>query len=87
MQTINKFNQQASTPDMGQILKCAGLNVASELNCMKIGIVQEFYPDDLTVQVRIASKKPIDAVHIKNEVLPCFSSCFTSVIPFPPFRD
>lgn len=59
MQTINKFNQQASTPDMGQILKCAGLNVASELNCMKIGIVQEFYPDDLTVQVRIASKKPV----------------------------
>ena len=59
MQTINKFNQQASTPDMGQILKCAGLSVASELNCMKIGIVQEFYPDNLTVQIRIASKKPI----------------------------
>lgn len=59
MQTINKFNQQASTPDMGQIIKTSGLNIASELNCMRIGIVQEFNPTDLTVQVQIASKKPI----------------------------
>lgn len=59
MQILNKFNQQASTPDMGQILKSSGLSLASELNCMRIGIVQEFYPEDLTVQVQIASKKPI----------------------------
>lgn len=59
METINTFNQQASTPDMGQILKTAGLSMASELNCVRIGIVQEFYPEDLTVQVQIASKKPI----------------------------
>lgn len=59
MQTINKFNQMASTPDLGQIIKSAGLSTASELNCMRIGIVQEFYPDDLTVQVQIAAKKQI----------------------------
>lgn len=59
MQILNKFNQQASTPDMGQILKSSGLSLASELNCMRIGIVQEFHPEDLTVQVQIASKKPI----------------------------
>lgn len=59
MQTVNKFNQQASMPDMGQIIKSSGLNIASELNCMRIGIVQEFNPDDLTVQVQIASKKNI----------------------------
>jgi hypothetical protein len=33
--------------------------MASELNCMRIGIVQEFYPQDLTVQVQIAGKKTI----------------------------
>lgn len=59
MQTINRFNQQVSTPDMGQILKTSGLSIANELNCMRIGIVQEFNPDDLTVQVQIAGKKNI----------------------------
>lgn len=59
MQTINRFNQLGSTPDLGQIIKTSGLSIASELNCMRIGIVQEFYPDDLTVQVQIAAKKTI----------------------------
>ena len=59
MHTINKFNQQASVPDISQIIKCSGLNIASELNCMRIGIVKAFYPENLTVQVQIASKKPI----------------------------
>ena len=31
--------------------------MASELNCMRIGIIQEFYADDLTVKVQIANKK------------------------------
>lgn len=59
MQTLNKFNQQISNPDLGQIIKSSGLNTASELNCMRIGIVKAFYPENLTVQVQIASKKPI----------------------------
>lgn len=59
MQTINKFNQLGSTPDLGQIIKTSGLSIASELNCMRIAIVQEFYPEDLTVQVQIAGKKTI----------------------------
>ena len=59
MQTINKFNQLASTPDLGQIIKTSGLNTASELNCMRIGIVDEFFPNDLTVRVQIAGKKQI----------------------------
>ena len=59
MQTINRFNQLGSVPDLGQIIKTSGLSTASELNCMRIGIVQEFYPDDLTVQVQIAGKRTI----------------------------
>lgn len=59
METINQFNQLGSTPDMGQIIKTSGLNLAGKLNCMRIGIVQEFYPEDLTVQVQIAGKKQI----------------------------
>ena len=33
---------------------------AYELNCVRIGIVQEFYPDDLTVDVLIANKKTLN---------------------------
>lgn len=77
MQTINKFNQLGSTPNMGQIIKTSGLNIASELNCMRIGIVQEFYPDDLTVQVQIAGKKQVglnpDGTQIVREYAPIYA--------------
>lgn len=60
MQTINKFNQMISTPDLGQTIKTAGLKTASDLNCMRIGIVQEFFPEDLTAKVKIVNKKPLN---------------------------
>lgn len=60
MQTINKFNQMISTPDLGQTIKTAGLKTASDLNCMRIGIVQEFFPKDLTAKVKIAGKKQLN---------------------------
>lgn len=59
MQTLNKFNYLASTPDMGAIMKANALSTISDLDCVKIGIVQEFYPDDLTVQVQVAWKKTL----------------------------
>ncbi len=59
MQTINKFNQLSAKPDLGQTLKMQGLNTASELNCMRIGIIQTFYPETLTADVLIANKKEL----------------------------
>lgn len=59
MQTINKFNQMATTPDLTQTLKLQGLNTASQLNCMRVGIIQEFYPEDLTVSVLLANKREL----------------------------
>ena len=77
MQIINRFNQLGSVPDLGQIIKTSGLNTASELNCMRIGIVQEFYPDDLTVQVQIAGKKTIglnpDGTQAVREYAPIYA--------------
>lgn len=77
MQTINQFNQLGSVPDLGQIIKTSGLNTASELNCMRIGIVQEFYPDDLTVQVQLVNKKNIglnpDGTQKVREVAPIYA--------------
>ncbi len=59
MQTINKFNQLSATPDLGQTLKLQGLKLASEFNCMRIGIIQTFYPEALTADVLIANKKSL----------------------------
>lgn len=59
MQTLNRFNYLASTPDMGAIMKANALSTISDLDCVKIGIVQEFYPDNLTVQVQVAWKKTL----------------------------
>lgn len=59
MQTINRFNQLSATPDLGQTMKLQGLKMASELNCMRIGIIQEFYPETLTADVLIANKKSL----------------------------
>lgn len=57
MQTLNTFNQMASKPDFNQTLKMQGMQTAADLNCMRIGIIQEFYPEDLTVDVLITNKK------------------------------
>lgn len=59
MQTVNRFNYLASNPDLGAIMKANALSTISDLDCVKIGIVQEFYPDDLTVQVQVAWKKTV----------------------------
>lgn len=59
MQTINRFNQLSATPDLGQTMKLQGLKMASDLNCMRIGIIQTFYPETLTADVLIANKKSL----------------------------
>lgn len=57
MQILSKFQQLSSTPDLIQILDGVSKKTAYELNCMRIGIIQEFHPDNLTVDVLIANKK------------------------------
>lgn len=57
MQIPSKFQQLSSTPDLIQILDGVSKKTAYELNCMRIGIIQEFYPENLTVDVLIANKK------------------------------
>lgn len=57
MQIPSKFQQLSSTPDLIQILDGVSKKTAYELNCMRIGIIQEFHPDNLTVDVLIANKK------------------------------
>lgn len=57
MQIRNKFTQFSTKPDLTQILKVSSQGVAANINCMRIGIIQEFYPERLVAQVLIANKK------------------------------
>lgn len=59
MRIPNKFNQLASKPDIMQVIKSATLQNAQQLNCMRIGIIQEFYPETLTAKVLLVNKKTI----------------------------
>ncbi len=59
MQITPKFLQLATKPDLTQAIESGGEKTAAELNCVKIGIIQEFHPENLTVQVLIANKKTI----------------------------
>lgn len=54
-----KNNSITSTPTMIQTLDGLCQKIGYELNCMRIGIVQEFFKDDLTVDVLIANKKTL----------------------------
>lgn len=56
----SKNNSIVGTPNLIQTLDGLKRQTAHETNCMRIGIVQAFYPDDLTVDVLIANKKTLN---------------------------
>ena len=57
MEIKNTFLHMASKPDLHSAVGVANNKNSLELNCMRIGIVQEFYKEDLTVSVLIANKR------------------------------
>lgn len=59
MEIQNKFYNLTSPPDLHTVIKANGNTQAQELNCMRIGIVEEFHPEDFTVIVQIANKKDL----------------------------
>lgn len=56
----SKANSITGRPDWIQILEGVTQKTGYELNCMRIGIVQAFYPEDLTVDVQIANKRTLN---------------------------
>lgn len=88
MQLPNNFNQLSTNPDIIQVIKGAVLQNAKNLNCMRIGIIKEFYPDNLTVKVLIANKKVIgqnpDGTQIVRDYAPIIAKvCYCN--PFCTF--
>lgn len=56
----SKNNSIVGAPSWIQTLDGVKRQTGYELNCMRIGIVQTFYPEDLTVDVQIANKKTLN---------------------------
>ena len=52
----DKFTQFALPADLTQIQEISNSNTAQEMNCVRIGVIQEFYPENLTAQVRLVGK-------------------------------
>ena len=86
MQIPNKFNQLTSTPDLGQTIKTAGLKTARDLNCVRIGIIQEFYSEDLTAKVKLASKKLLGFNQDGSQVLGDYAPIYAKVCYCNPFE-
>lgn len=52
----DKFTQFALPADLTQIQEISNSNTAQEMNCVRIGVIQEFYPENLTAQVKLVDK-------------------------------
>lgn len=86
MQIPNKFNALSNAnPDIIQTLKSATSRVAQDLNCMRIGIIQEFYPEDLTALVQIAGKRTAEYNKDGTQQLKEYSPVFAKVCYCSPF--
>ena len=89
MHQSSKFINLNTSPDLTQTLYSVVEKVGKELNCMRVGIIEAFYPDDLTADVLIANKKTINlnadgTQNVKNYALIRAKICYcTPFITYP----
>lgn len=88
MQIPNKFQQFALPADLTQTLQAAGSKTAAQINCMRIATILEFYPENLTAQVKLVDKKLAglnpDGSQILKEYPPIYAKlCYCN--PFATF--
>ena len=56
MQSLNYNQLTNNNGGVFQLSKSIEDSVNYGLNCVRVGIVEEFYPDTLTAQIKIANK-------------------------------
>lgn len=83
MEIQSQFNQLSSRADIAQILEQTKSKTAYDMNCMRIGIIQEFYPDNLTAKVLITNKRMLginqDGTTKSRNFAPIYAKvCFAS---------
>lgn len=89
MYQSSKFINLNTSPDLTQTLYSVVEKAGKELNCMRVGIIQNFYADDLTADVLIANKKTINlnsdgTQNVRNYALIRAKVCYcTPYITYP----
>ncbi len=81
----NKFQQYTLPADLIQTLIAAGEKAAAQINCTRIGIIQEFYPENLTAQVRLVNKKLTGLNPDGSQVLKEYPPIYAKVCYCNPF--
>ena len=85
MQISNKFSQFSLPADLTQTLQTAGEKNAIQLNVMRIGVIQEFYPENLTAQIKLVDKKLLGLNPDGSQVLQEYPPIYVKVCYCNPF--
>lgn len=82
----SNFTQMTNTPDLFQALKASQNNLSNSLNCVRIGIIQKFYEENLTAEVLIANKKLLGLNRDGSQILQDYPPIYAKVCYCNPFQ-
>lgn len=85
MQIPNKFSQYSLPADLTQTLQASGSKTATQINCMRIATVIEFYPENLTAQVKLVDKKLVGLNPDGSQILQEYPPIYAKVCYCNPF--
>lgn len=85
MQIPNKFTQFANPGDLTRLLLNSETKLALQLNCVRIGVVEEFYPENLTAQIKLVDKKVSGLNPDGSQVLKDYPPIYAKVCYCNPF--
>lgn len=85
MQIPNKFSQYSLPADLTQTLQASGSKTATQINCMRIATVIEFYPENLTAQVKLVDKKFVGLNPDGSQILQEYPPIYAKVCYCNPF--
>lgn len=86
MQIPNKFSQFSLPADLTQTLQASGSKTAAQINCMRIASVIEFYPENLTAQVKLVDKKLVGLNPDGSQILKEYPPIYAKVCYCNPFE-
>lgn len=82
----SNFTQMTNTPDLFQALRASQNNLSNSLNCVRIGIIQKFYEENLTAEVLIANKKLLGLNLDGSQILQDYPPIYAKVCYCNPFQ-
>lgn len=82
----SNFTQMSNNPDLFQAISASQENLSSSLNCVRIGIIQEFYSNNLIAKVLIANKKLLGLNNDGSQIVENYPPIYAKVCYCNPFH-